>query len=124
MRCATLSADLASDGTRLPIDENIPRSFQVTSPIHPPPSYPPFARCHVRGCSADVLVSRYQGRGHVLNINTVFHILLAFRERGCWEEAIVRGDLSTPPPEPLHYATQSPRLTYSACVRSDACRGS
>mmetsp|Transcript_44590 Transcript_44590/g.105658 ORF Transcript_44590/g.105658 Transcript_44590/m.105658 type:complete len:389 (+) Transcript_44590:220-1386(+) len=43
---------------RLPIDENIPRSFQ--------------------------------GRGHVLNINTVFHILLAFRERGCWEEAIVR----------------------------------
>jgi tRNA (guanine9-N1)-methyltransferase len=42
---------------RLPIDENIPRSFQ--------------------------------GRGHVLNINTVAHILMAFKQRGNWEEAIV-----------------------------------
>ena len=42
---------------RLPIDENIPRSFQ--------------------------------GRGHVLNINTVAHILMVYSVRRNWEEAIV-----------------------------------
>ena len=36
----------------------------------------------------------FQGRGHVLNINTVAHILMAFKQRGgrgdkAWEEAIV-----------------------------------
>jgi len=32
----------------------------------------------------------FQGRGHILNINTVAHILMAFQECGDWEEAIVQ----------------------------------
>ena len=31
-----------------------------------------------------------QGRGHILNINTVAHILMAFHESADWEAAIVQ----------------------------------
>ena len=55
--CGERAGGVRIPAMRLPIDENIPRSFQ--------------------------------GRGHVLNINTVAHILMAYHQRRNWEEAIV-----------------------------------